>query len=135
MQEKMKKINIITPPDKIYNDNYKILLLFPTKNTLNEIQSRVLTKVDSLNIYLYDKPVYNKEDTNWMLDVFFTADFVLIDIDSVPPYFRDLLSFLVAKSKTYWLTNAVDCMYNHISNNRLQDLNILSIIGDHIEVS
>jgi hypothetical protein len=131
----MTKINIITPPDKIYNDNFKILLLFPTKNILTEIQNSILTKVDNLNIYLYDKPVYNKEDTDWMLDAFFAADFVLIDVDNTPPYFRDLLSFLIAKSKTYWLTNAVDCVYNHISNNRLQDLSILSTIGDQIEES
>lgn len=131
----MTKINIITPPDKIYNDNYKILLLFPTKNTLTEIQNSILTKVNNLNIYLYDKPVYNKEDTDWMLDAFFAADFVLIDVDNTAPYFRDLLSFLIAKSKTYWLTNAVDCVYNHISNNRLQDLSILSKIGDQIEES
>ena len=131
----MTKINIITPPDKIYNDNFKILLLFPTKNTLTEIQNSILTKVDNLNIYLYDKPVYNKEDTDWMLDAFFAADFVLVDVDNTAPYFRDLLSFLIAKSKTYWLTNAVDCVYNHISNNRLQDLSILSTIGDQIEES
>jgi hypothetical protein len=129
----MNKINIITAPDKIYNDNYKILLLFPTKNTLNEIQTQIVSKVSNLNIYLYDKPNYNKDDLNWMLDTFFLANFVLIDVDNSPLYCKDLYSFLIAKSKTYWLTNAVDSVYNHISNNRLQDLNILSTIGDQIE--
>jgi hypothetical protein len=129
----MNKINIITPPDKIYNDSYKILLLFPTKHTLNEIQNQILSRVDSLNIYVYDKPVYNKDDVNWMLDTFFSADFVLIDIDNSPLYCKDLYSFLIAKSKTYWLTTATDCVYTHISSNRLQDLNILSTIGDQIE--
>lgn len=129
----MNKINIITAPDKIYNDSYRILLLFPTAHTLNEIQNQILTRVKSLNIYLYNQPNYNTDDINWMLDSFYSADFVLIDIDNSPIYCKDLFSFLIAKSKTYWLTNAVDSVYNHISNNRLQDLNILSTIGDQIE--
>lgn len=129
----MNKINVITAPDKIYNDSYRILLLFPTAHTLNEIQNQILTRVNSLNIYLYNQPNYNTDDINWMLDSFYSADFVLIDIDNSPIYCKDLFSFLIAKSKTYWLTNAVDSVYNHISNNRLQDLNILSTIGDQIE--
>jgi hypothetical protein len=129
----MSKINIITAPDKLFNDNYKMLLLFPSNEILNEIQNRVIPKIKYLDIYLYDKPNYNKEDIIWMLDAFSMAEFVLIDIDNSPLYCRDLFSFLIAKSKTYWLTNAVDCVYTHISNNRLQDLNILSTIGDQSE--
>ena len=129
----MNKINIITPPDKIFNDSYKILLLFPSPIILQEIQNQVLKQVHNLNIYIYDKPVYNKDDINWMLDSFASADFVLIDIDNSAAYCKDLFSFLIAKSKTYWLTNAIDSVYNHISNNKLQDLNILSKIGDKIE--
>jgi hypothetical protein len=133
MQEKMSKIHIITPPDKLFNDNYKILLLFPTKYMLSEVQKQILAKVENLNVYHYDKSVYNKEQIDWVLDTFFIADVVLIDVDNTPSYFRDLLSFLIAKPKTYWLTNSIDSIYNHISNSRLQDLNILSMIGDQIE--
>jgi hypothetical protein len=131
----MTKINIITPPDKIYNETYRIQLLFPSKNILEEIQKQVLEKIDNLDIYVYNKDMYNKEDVNWLLDSFFMCDFVLIDIDNTPPYLRDLLSFLISKPKTYWLTNANNCIYNHISNNRLYNLEILSKIGDKIEES
>jgi hypothetical protein len=131
----MTKINIITPPDKIYNETYSIQLIFPSKITLDEVQKQIIEKVDNLNVYLYNKSMYTKDDVNWLLDTFFIADFVLIDIDNSPPYLRDLLSFLISKPKTYWLTNANNCIYNHISNNRLYNLEILSRIGDKIEES
>jgi hypothetical protein len=129
----MTKINVITAPDKLFNDNYKLLLIFPSKQLLNEIQNRILTRVSFLDLYIYDKPNYNSDDIVWMLDTFKAADCVIIDVDNSAAYCRDLFSYLIAKPKTYWLTNAVDCVYNHISNNRLQDLNILSTIGDQIE--
>lgn len=131
----MNKINLITSPDKLFNDTYKILLVFPSKPILTEIQNRVLSRAEHLNLYLYNNLVYNKDDVNWLLDSFYISDFVLIDIDNSPLYCRDLFSFLIAKPKTFWLTNAENCIYNHISNNRLLDLDILSKIGDRFEES
>ena len=129
----MQKINIITPPDKIFNDVYKILLIFPSDLVLNEIQKTVLSKSSNVNVYVFDKQVYNKENINWLLDAFQGSNFVLVDIDNSPVYAKELFSFLIAKPKTYWLTNAIDSVYNHISNNKLQDINILSKIGEQIE--
>lgn len=129
----MNKINLITAPDQIFNDNFKMLLLFPTEQLLTEIQNRILSKVNNLDVYIFDKPNYNKDDVNWLLNVFAFSNCVLIDVDNSAVYCKDLYSFFIAKNKTYWLTNSLNCVYNHISNNKLQDLEILSKIGDHIE--
>lgn len=131
----MTKINIITPPDKIYSETYSVQLLFPSNTVLEEVQKQLLKKVDYVNIYMYNKSMYNKDDVNWLLDTFFMCDFVLVDVDNTPPYLRDLLGFLISKPKTYWLTNASNCIYTHISNNRCYNLEILSTIGDKIEES
>jgi len=61
------------------------------------------------------------------------CDLIIVDIDNCPSYVKDLLSFIIAKPKTYWLTNAVEVVYNHISSNRIYNLSILERIGDSIE--
>lgn len=130
----VNKINLITAPDKIYNDATSILLLFPSKDNLTYIQETILPSIDSgMNIYIYDKLNYTHQDTNWLLDVVHICDLIIVDIDNCPSYVKDLLSFIIAKPKTYWLTNAVEVVYNHISSNRIYNLSILERIGDSIE--
>ena len=128
----MKKINIITPPDILYNDNYQILLIYPSKPLQDELQDKFLNSTDtSVNVYYYDKPVYTKEETDWLLSVFKMCDLALIDIDNTSPWARDLLSFMIAKPKTYWLTNSQDSVYNSLSNNKVYNLDFLSTTGDN----
>ena len=130
----VNNINLITPPDKIYNDNTSILLLFPTQTNLAYIQKNILPSVNGgMNIYIYDKPNYTTVDVNWLLDTVYLCDLIIIEVDNCPTYIKDLLSFIIAKSKTYWLTNAVDTVYTHISSNRIYNLSILEKLGDSVE--
>lgn len=120
-------ITLITPPDKIYNDAIGLLLLFPNKDLQAEIQQEIFPVVsDPLNVYLYDKEQYSVSDMDWLMSVFTLADMVLIDIDNCPPYVRDLASYMIAKPKTYWLTNSLDPVYNYISKNRIFNTSFLS---------
>jgi len=66
-----------------------------------------------------------------LLNVFKMCDLALIDVDNTSPWARDLLSYMIAKPKTYWLTNSQDSVYNSLSNNRVYNLNFLSNIGDN----
>jgi hypothetical protein len=130
----LNKINIVTSPDQLFNDSYEILLLYPSNTLLNELQNKFLTHFDDdSNIYLYDKENYNKEEVDWVLRVFKSVDVVIIDIDNAKMWFRDLISFMIAKNKTYWLTNGEDSVYNHISKNRVYNLDFLQKTGDSFE--
>ena len=40
---------------------------------------------------------------------------------------------MIAKNKTYWLTNSQDSVYNSLSNNKVYNLDFLSNIGDNFE--
>ena len=123
----MTKINLITPPDRLYNDSVSILLLFPTKDNLHYIQHEILPTIEqSLNIYVFEKPNYTKEDVDWLLSTLHIVDIAIVDIDSCPLYVRDLLSYIIAKPQTYWLTNGDAPVYNHISNNRVYNLDFLN---------
>jgi len=57
---------------------------------------------------------------------------IIIDIDNVDLPERNLLSFLIAKSKTYWLTNVQDIVYNYISKQRIYNFKTIDKIGGTI---
>jgi len=59
-------INLITPPDKLYNGNLSFLLVSPSddkKEQFNQMAKRI---GQDLNVYLFDK---NETDVPWLLDV------------------------------------------------------------------
>ena len=120
-------INLITPPDKIFSDAVNVLVIFPSTELQQQIQNDVFPNAkENINVYLYDRQQYTNTDVDWLLSVFSLCQIVIIDVDQCPSYVKDLLSFMIAKPKTYWLTNAVDSVYNHISSNRIYNVSILS---------
>ena len=128
------QIKIITSPDILYNDSVQILLISPSKNLQKEMQDKYLASTkDDVNVYYFNDKVYDKENINWLLSVFKMSDIVIIDIDNSPAYLRDLLSYMIGKNKTYWLTNAHDIVYNHISKNKVYTLDFMSTIGGNFE--
>jgi len=128
------KINLITPPDRLYNDSASVLLLFPTKDNLHYIQHEILPTIEqSLNIYVYERPNYTKDDVDWLLSTLHLVDMAIVEIDNCPSYIKELLSYIIAKPKTYWLTNATEVVYNHISSNRIFNLSVLEKLGGLIE--
>ncbi len=130
----MKKINIITPPDKLYNDSLQVLLIFPTAELQEAVQEHLLKDLDDdVNVYYYDKDVYAETDIDWLLTIFKMTDIVIIDVDNVKPYLRDLLGYMIAKPKTYWLTKGEHLCYNKLSNNRFNDFKFLSELGGNFE--
>ena len=125
-----QKINIITPPDKIFSDNFSILLIHPTNEMLLELQDNFLSTVENdVNIYNYDIKNYSPSDLDWLLSIFHYCDICIFNLDNSTPSVRNLASYFIAKSKTYWLTNGDELVYNHISNNRIYNLDFLN--GGH----
>lgn len=130
----MNNINLITPPDKLYNDSLSILLIHPSKDVQLDLQNNILPTFDfSINVYYYDKPVYNKDDVDWLLSIFHLVSLVIIDLDNSSSHVKDMCSYFIAKSKTYWLTNSVDTVYNHLSPNRIYNLSFLLNLGGSVE--
>lgn len=127
----MNKIHIVTAPDQLFNDSLEILLLYPSKTLQNELQQKFLTHFeDDTNIYLYDKDRYDADEIDWVLRVFKSVDVVVVDVDNTAPFFRDLLAYMIGRSKTYWLTNAEKSVYNHISKQQIYNLDFLVNIGE-----
>jgi|TARA_B100000497_G_scaffold37903_1_gene44525 hypothetical protein len=118
----MPKINLITPPDKLYNDNMSILIVFPSDIVKTELQS-VLSKINyDVNLYLYEPDEPNYE---WLLSLIKSCDISIIDCDNLDDYTKKIESYLISKKNVFWLTNGDVMQYNYISNSRVYDLNWL----------
>lgn len=116
----------------LFNDSFQLLLVYPSKQIQDELQNTFLANSEvDVNVYVYDKPVQTTQEIEWLLSVFKQCDTAIIDVDNTSPWARDLLSYMIAKNKTYWLTNGQDSVYNSLSNNRVYNLNFLSNIGDN----
>jgi len=50
------------------------------------------------------------------------CDKTIMDLDQCDAQVRELASYIISHSKTYWLTNAVETVYNKLSMNRIYDL-------------
>ena len=116
----------------LLNDSLQLLLVYPSKQLQNEIQDTFLNSTPlGVNVYYYSKPNYTKEDADWLINIFKICDTAIVDVDNTAPWARDLLSYMIAKPKTYWLTNSQDSVYNSLSNNKVYNLDFLSKIGDN----
>jgi len=121
----MNDITLVTPPDKLYNTDFTFLLIYPSKHIKAQFND-ILSKFESpITVYLYEESDEN-QNPEWLLDSFYKADCVIIDIDHCEPRIRDLTSYFISKNKTFWLTNGGENFYNVISNNRLFNLDFLS---------
>jgi hypothetical protein len=128
------QIKIITAPDILFNDSIQILLVSPSKNLQKELQDKFLSTVDDdVNVYYYNEDEYDKENIKWLLSVFKMSDITIIDLDNCPSTIKELASYMIGKNKTYWLTNAQETVYNHISENRVYTLDFMSTIGGNFE--
>jgi len=128
----MNKINIISFPDKLYNDSLSVLVLYPSLSVQSDLQAWLLKlESTSVNVYVYSEENYIEENFKWLLDVFKFSDLVIIDVDYISKHsnVEKILSYMISKPKTYWLTNHQHLVYSLISNNRVYDLSFLSTTG------
>lgn len=125
------KVHLITPPDILHNDNYQIVVINPSTTIQKELQESLFPKIKKeINIYYYDKSIYNKEEIDWLLNVSKQSDITILDLDNSPPHIRDIASYLISKPNTFWLTNSVETVYNHFSKNRVFNLDFIKQTGD-----
>jgi len=113
------KINVITPPDKLFNQNPSILLVKPTNDTKEAFQRYICKVVDELNIFVFDT---NETDFDWLLSVHSYADITIIDVDNCDSITRSFVSFMLAQPDTYYFTKDEITPYHLISKSRIYDL-------------
>ena len=113
------KINLITPPDKLFNLSPSIFLIKPSKQLKIQFQN-ILSDIDEdLNVYIFDDTEYNIE---WLLSVSQHVDFIIVDVDHCDPTTKLFLTFIMAQPNVHYITNDEITPYNLINRNRIYNL-------------
>lgn len=119
------KLNLITPPDKLFNESLSILLIHPSNDIKNALQEVIKGYSDDVNVFLYEQDD-NEQDVDWLLSVCQMVDYTVFDIDNSSPVVRKLASYIVSKSNTYWLTNEPNPVYTMLSVKQIYNLDFLN---------
>ena len=116
------KINLITPPDSLFNSNISYLLVKPSTKLKIQFQT-ILSAIDEeINVYIYDTDVI---DIQWMLNAANNVDVIIVDIDNCDPVTKNFISLLLSLSITHYLTEDEATPWNLISRNRIYNLDWL----------
>jgi hypothetical protein len=129
----MSDIKLITPPDRIYDRAYTVLLVHPSEAIKYQLQEAIRTSNKHYNIYIYD--INTDEHYNWLFDVHLTSDITIVELDNLPENLKCIESYLISFPNTYWITQGENPLYNKISSNRIYTLEEVKVhIGDYGEV-
>jgi hypothetical protein len=127
------KLVLITPPDKVFNQNRSTLLIYPSESIKMQAQEILANAEGHHNIYLYS-PKEDEVDVDWLLSVAKMSEVVIFDIDNSPVHVRYLASYIVSLPHTYWLTSDDKMLYNKLSPNRIYGLDTIEdLIGGSFE--
>jgi hypothetical protein len=118
----MTKINLITPPDKLYNKSKSFLLVWPTNEILEQLQNLIVNWDETINLFLYSPEQDEDFDIEWLLDVSKHVDYVVLDLDNMDSQSRNFASYLISYDHVFYLTNDELTPYNLISTNRIFNL-------------
>jgi len=92
----VNKINLITPPDRLYNNNYSFLLIYPSI-AIKEQFNNLISEIDrAFNVYLYEVE-NDAHDPDWLLGLAKQADCVILDIDNCPSNITVLSSYFIVQ--------------------------------------
>lgn len=113
------KINLITPPDCLFNTNLGYLLVKPSTKLKMQFQT-ILSAIDEeLNVYVYDT---DEVDIAWMLNAANNVDLIIIDIDNCDPITRNFISVLLANGNAFYMTADEVTPWGLLSKNRIYNL-------------
>ena len=113
------KINVITPPDKLFNLNLSYLLVKPSLHVKQQFQTILSHCVDEINVFIFDD---EETDISWMLSVAGNVDVVIIDVDNCDPITQKFVTFMLAHPNSHYITRDDTTPYGLISKNRIYNL-------------
>jgi hypothetical protein len=116
------KINLITPPDVLFNSNPGYLLVKPSTKLKVQFQTILSNIPDDINVYVYET---DEVDIAWLLNSANNSDFIIVDIDNCDPITKSFVSLLLAQPTAYYLTTDEVTPWNLISRNRIYNLDWL----------
>jgi hypothetical protein len=124
------KINLITPPDKLFNDVESYLLIKPSQYVKEQFQTLLSYSFEDINVFILDE---TDHDVEWMLSVATHVDYVIIDVDNCDPITQKFITFMLAQPNVHYLTSDEITPYKLISRNRIYNLDWIKQLKDQLE--
>jgi len=113
------KINLITPPDRLFNSNLSYLLVKPSTHVKQQFQVILSQNFDEVNVFIFDD---NETDISWLLSTAVQSDVIIIDIDNCDMITKQFVTFMLSLPNTHYITSDEITPYGLISKNRIYDL-------------
>lgn len=122
----MPKLNLITEPDKLHNENSSVLLINPSDAVKNDFNQKAKQFEKDINVYMFEvKDPDDDKNLKWLIEVVNTVDLIIFDVNGT---FNDrwLIGYILNKNNCYYIWNGSDVFeYNLINMNRIYDLEFL----------
>jgi hypothetical protein len=119
----MSDVTVITPPDKLFDQATKILLITPGVEIRKTVGDILANTPRAVNIFLYEEE--HGLHVEWVLDILAECNICIIDVDNSSEMIKKFASLIIANPKTFYLTNDSVTPYNLISANRVYDMHWL----------
>ena len=112
-------INLITPPDRLYNSNLSFLLVKPSTKIKLQFQATLSKIGEDVDVYVFDDA---ESDINWLLSVSQSVDRIVVDIDNCDDLTKLFVSLILTQSNAYYYTTDEITPWSLISRNRMYNL-------------
>ena len=118
----LAKINLITPPDTLFNSNIGYLLVKPSNKLKLQFQTILSVIDEEINVYIYDS---EEVDIAWLLNAANNVDIIIIDVDNCDLITKNFLSILLANANAHYITSDEITPWGLLSRNRIYNLDWL----------
>lgn len=123
-------INLITPPDRLYNSNLSYLLIKPSTKLKLQFQQKLSKIQEDVNVYIFDA---DETDIDWLLSVCQLSTIIIIDIDNCDRFTKLFVSLILSQPNAYYYTNDDSIPWALISRNRIYNLDWIQEVLDNEE--
>lgn len=111
-------IKVITAPDIVYDQSYKILIINPADDLKLNLEQWALNSNKHLSIYYYTA---EDSDLSWLLTVANISDLILLDLDNLTANVEILQSYLISLPQTHYRCKNVKAPWHLLNKNRFWD--------------
>lgn len=116
----MNKINLISPPDKLYNNHKTFNLVCATQKEKENLSFALSknNKGEDIDIYVYN----NENNLLWLLDVINRKNYTYLNLDNLQGNVVQYTSYIVSLPNVYYYTKDLKtkAIYELISTNLVE---------------
>ena len=113
----MSDIKVITPPDIIFDQSFKIVLINPNPDIKKYIEEELQSAERAISVYVFDN-----NDIKWLLTLCKLADKIILDIKDDESKVSHFYSYILSFPNTYYRCEHLRAPWSLLNVNRFFDV-------------